>query len=67
MLRLDFWPENRVSPGPGQAAGMAWRPKILPNPKKIIFSKIGVIFKSHSCRIKFWMTLENAPKKWLFL
>ena len=38
-------------PGPGQAAGMVWRPKILQNPKKLIFSKIGVIFKGHPCRI----------------
>ena len=38
-------------PGPGQAAGTVWRPKILQNPKKLIFSKIGVIFKGHPCRI----------------
>ena len=26
-------------PGPGQAAGTVWRPKILQDPKKLIFQK----------------------------
>ena len=48
---LNFLKMGISGPGPGQAAGMVLKPKLLQNPKKLIFSKIGVNFKGHPCRI----------------
>ena len=49
---LEFFLKMGIGgPGPGQAAGTVWRPKILQNPKKYLFFKNRVIFKGHPCRI----------------
>ena len=46
------------SPGPGQAAGTVWRPKILQNPKKNIF-----IYSGHFPESSMPKLDKNDPGK----